>query len=402
MPHNALQRAGTRRSSGIQRPKREPTEHRIVRGERRPCVRAVERSTLTVPGWPRRKSVLAGIRISFSIPLLPGLLATLAWAAPPATFESDIKPILDTRCVLCHGATAPQASLDLRSLESLLKGGKSGPAIVPGSAGGSILVEKLVTKSMPPMDLKLSDAEVAAIRGWIDAGAPSAEDESASLVTENDVLPIFQVRCLVCHGKREQRGGLDLRTRASRLRGGTSGPALVLGQPEESLLIQKIESGAMPPVKMQFDYAVRPPSGAELGKLKQWIAAGAPGAPPAKMEALKITAEDKTFWAFQPPQRPQQPQVQYKSSQGSLYTGRSTIAPRLGACGSRLMCASSPSATRPTTHATSVLTLSEPRAPVTPTCMPPSRWKHRAEPLARLAERCSFTRSLVEHEARYV
>ena len=263
-------------------------------------------------GWFQRKSVLAGIRISFSIPLLPGLLATVAWAAPPATFESDIKPILDTRCVLCHGATAPQASLDLRSLESLLKGGKSGPAIVPGSAGGSILVEKLVTKSMPPMDPKLSDAEVAAIRGWIDAGALSADDESPSLVTENDVLPIFQVRCLVCHGKREQRGGLDLRTRASRLRGGTSGPALVLGQPEKSLLIQKIESGAMPPVKMQFDYAVRPPGGAELGKLKQWIAAGAPAAPPAKLEALKITAEDKTFWAFQPPNRPKQPEVQHK------------------------------------------------------------------------------------------
>ena len=102
-----------------------------------------------MPGWPRRKSVLARTRISLSVPLLPGLLAAVAWAAPPATFESDIKPILDTRCVLCHGATAPQASLDLRSLESLLKGGKSGPAIVPGSAGGSILVEKLVTKSMP-------------------------------------------------------------------------------------------------------------------------------------------------------------------------------------------------------------------------------------------------------------
>ena len=258
------------------------------------------------------KSVLAGIRISLSVPLLAGILVAVAWAAPAATFESDIKPILDTRCVLCHGANAPQANLDLRSLESLLKGGKSGPAIVPGSADGSILVEKLVTKSMPPMDPKLSAAEVAAIRGWIDAGALNAEGESVALVTENDVLPIFQVRCLVCHGKREQRGGLDLRTRASRLEGGTSGPALVLGKPEESLLIQKIESGAMPPVKMQFDYAVRPPSGAELGKLKQWIAAGAPAAPPATMVVSKITAEDKNFWAFQPPKRPQQPEVQHE------------------------------------------------------------------------------------------
>jgi hypothetical protein len=259
--------------------------------------------------------VLAGIRVSFSAPLLSllsALPAAVAWAAPPPTFESDIKPLLDNRCVACHGATTPQADLDLRSLESILKGGKSGPAIVPGSAGGSILVEKLVMKSMPPMDPKLSDAEVAAIRGWIDAGALSAAGASASLVTENDVLPIFQVRCLVCHGKREQKGGLDLRTRASRLKGGASGPAIVLGKPDESLLIQRIESGAMPPVKMQFDYAVRPPSGAELGKLKQWIAGGAPAAPPTKTETSKITAEDKNFWAFQPPKHPQQPEVQHK------------------------------------------------------------------------------------------
>ena len=254
--------------------------------------------------------MLARIRISLSVPLLAGILAGVAWGAPPATFESDIKPILDTRCVLCHGAHAPQADLDLRSLESLLKGGKSGPAIVPGSAGGSILVEKLVTETMPPVDPKLSADEVATIRGWIDAGALSAERESSALVTENDVLPIFQVRCLVCHGKREQRGGLDLRTRASRLKGGKSGPALVPGKPEESLLIQRIQSGAMPPVKMQFDYAVRPPSSAELGKLKQWIADGAPAAPPATREAPKITAEDRNFWAFQPPKRPPQPEVQ--------------------------------------------------------------------------------------------
>ena len=257
-----------------------------------------------------RKSMLARIRISLSVPLLAGILAAVAWGAPPATFESDIKPILDTRCVLCHGAHAPQADLDLRSLESLLKGGKSGPAIVPGSAGGSILVEKLVTETMPPVDPKLSADEVATIRGWIDAGALSAERESSALVTENDVLPIFQVRCLVCHGKREQRGGLDLRTRASRWKGGKSGPALVLGKPEESLLIQRIQSGAMPPVKMQFDYAVRPPSSAELGKLKQWIADGAPAAPPATREAPKITAEDRNFWAFQPPKRHPQPEVQ--------------------------------------------------------------------------------------------
>ncbi|MFN0170227.1 MAG: DUF1553 domain-containing protein [Bryobacteraceae bacterium] len=239
------------------------------------------------------------------------------WAMLPAgamagSFDANIRPILESRCVACHGASAPQGGLDLRSLESLLKGGKSGPAIVPGSAGHSLLVEKLVTKSMPPVEPKLTEKEIAAIRDWIDEGAKGADGKASTAVaaiTENDVLPIFQTRCFVCHGKREQKGGLDLRTRASRLKGGKSGPAMVVGNPGESLIVQKIESGAMPPTAMQFDYAVRTPSAAELGKIKQWIAAGAPESPPATAVQRKITEKDRRFWAFQPPQRPVAPRV---------------------------------------------------------------------------------------------
>ena len=92
-----------------------------------------------------------------------------------------------------------------------------------------------------------------------------------ALVTENEVMPIFQMRCTVCHGKRKQEGGLDLRTQASRLKGGKSGPALVPGKPEDSLLMKRVLSGEMPPPKMLYEYAVRPPSSSELEVLRQWI-----------------------------------------------------------------------------------------------------------------------------------
>src|SRR5690606_17550785 len=109
-------------------------------------------------------------------------------------------------------------------------------------------MDKLVSGSMPPGGPKLPPEEIELVRKWIDAGAArEAEALDVSLVTEADVLPILQARCVVCHGRGEQRGGLDLRTQESRLQGGDSGPAIVLGKPDESLLIHKVEVGLMPP-----------------------------------------------------------------------------------------------------------------------------------------------------------
>ena len=60
------------------------------------------------------------------------------------------------------------------------------------------------------------------------------------------VLPILQSKCLTCHGDSARQNGLDLRTRDAALRGGDSGPAIVPGVAKESLLLQKVETGAMP------------------------------------------------------------------------------------------------------------------------------------------------------------
>ena len=116
----------------------------------------------------------------------------------------------------------------------------------------------------------------------------------AAEITENEVMPIFQMRCTVCHGKRRQEGGLDLRTQASRLKGGKSGPALVPGKPEESLLMKRILSGEMPPAKMLYEFAVRPPSSSEVEVLRHWIEAGAPAAP-----KTSVVAEGETRSASQ-------------------------------------------------------------------------------------------------------
>src|SRR5579872_1962732 len=78
---------------------------------------------------------------------------TPAAIPPPAPqFERDIHPLLKTYCWKCHGGEGYAAELDFRSLPLLLKGGKNGKVLEPGSAGKSLLYQKLVAKQMPPGD----------------------------------------------------------------------------------------------------------------------------------------------------------------------------------------------------------------------------------------------------------
>ena len=66
---------------------------------------------------------------------LAGSAAMAVPAAEPPRFESDILPILTAHCLGCHSGPKAQAGLDLRTIETLLKGGKTGPAVLPGIVG---------------------------------------------------------------------------------------------------------------------------------------------------------------------------------------------------------------------------------------------------------------------------
>ena len=229
------------------------------------------------------------------------------------TFAEDVQPILEANCLSCHGGDAPQQGLDLRTVPSILRGGTSGPVVEIGSSAKSLLVERIVAGTMPPGDSRLAEGEVSAIRRWIDEGAASETgDLRTALVTDRDVLPIFQARCVVCHGKREQRGGLDLRTREARLAGGDSGPGLVPGNPDGSLIIQKIEAGEMPPPDLQYDYAVRNPTDTEVATLRNWVLSGArpdPEETATRDPVRHLPDADRRHWAFLPPERPAVPTV---------------------------------------------------------------------------------------------
>ncbi len=111
-------------------------------------------------------------------PVFLALWAAVILSAAEATnpdefFELHVRPLLVKRCSSCHAA-ARMGGLELDSREHLLKGGKSGPAIVPGHADQSLLFQAISRThprlKMPP-DGKLSDEEIAGVKAWIDGGA---------------------------------------------------------------------------------------------------------------------------------------------------------------------------------------------------------------------------------------
>ena len=92
--------------------------------------------------------------LGFALPLIFGaalLCPTVSFAAkPPSVSQHDIVPLMHLRCTVCHGARKQEAKLDLRTRESMLRGGKSGSAFVPGKPGESLILKKLRDGEMPP------------------------------------------------------------------------------------------------------------------------------------------------------------------------------------------------------------------------------------------------------------
>jgi cytochrome c553 len=97
------------------------------------------------------------------------------------SFEKEIRPLLVEHCYQCHstGGKKLQAGLLVDSRAALLAGGDSGPAIEPGDADASLLIEAIRYESyeMPPKG-KLPDDAIKAIEKWVELGAPWPEEET--------------------------------------------------------------------------------------------------------------------------------------------------------------------------------------------------------------------------------
>ncbi|MCG3199895.1 MAG: hypothetical protein GHCLOJNM_04423 [bacterium] len=120
---------------------------------------------------------------------------------------------------------------------------------------------------------------------------------------QTEVFPILQSSCFECHGPERQRAHLRLDGKQVAFKGGKSGPPIVPGDGEGSLLFKRVaglgEEEQMPPTEKKL-------SGEQMGQIRAWIDQGARW--PEEVGA-QISADEK-HWAYKPPVRPDIPQSQ--------------------------------------------------------------------------------------------
>src|SRR5580698_7279756 len=106
-------------------------------------------------------------------------------------FESKIRPVLADNCYKCHSAEAEKVKGDLLldTREGVLKGGETGPAIVPGNPDASLLI-KAIRYTDPdlqmPKDKKLPDDEIADLETWVKMGAPDPRSAALAKAWSDD------------------------------------------------------------------------------------------------------------------------------------------------------------------------------------------------------------------------
>ena len=98
------------------------------------------------------------------------------------SFDTQIRPLLQQRCVECHGAKKQKGELRLDAKLFAFKGGHDGPAIVSGKAADSPLFQRVTSidedTRMPPEGKPLSKEEVATLKAWIESGAVWPENDA--------------------------------------------------------------------------------------------------------------------------------------------------------------------------------------------------------------------------------
>ncbi len=131
----------------------------------------------------RFAGILSGLGLLGALLSSSNPLAGQERRAVPIDFTRDIRPIFEARCISCHGPKKQRGDLRLDLKEAALKGGESGPVIVPGKSTASLLLSRAGSddpeQRMPPTGERLTAEQLKLLRAWIDRGAPWSETVEA-------------------------------------------------------------------------------------------------------------------------------------------------------------------------------------------------------------------------------
>ncbi len=137
------------------------------------------------------------------------LTAEQVKALPPppshqVDFKTEIQPIFEASCIRCHGRGRERGGLRIDTRESLLKGGDSGPAAVPGQSAQSYLIALVAgtdpDEVMPKKGTKLTVEQIGVLRAWIDQGLPWPPEITFAPVPPNNLEPRLPSVPSVEHG----------------------------------------------------------------------------------------------------------------------------------------------------------------------------------------------------------
>jgi WD40 repeat protein len=146
----------------------------------------------------------------------------------PVVYEKDVAPIFAAKCQVCHAGNLTEGKFDLGTHAGLMKGGKKGPAVVPGKAEESrlwLMAGHRIKPIMPPKteDNPLTPEEVAVLKLWIDQGAkgPAVDVRSRpkvvvglppALVTPVRAVAVSPDKAVVAAGRGNQVHRFDAKT----------------------------------------------------------------------------------------------------------------------------------------------------------------------------------------------
>jgi len=119
------------------------------------------------------------------------LIAVPAFAQRAPLFKSEIMPVLEKNCVMCHGDKQKMAGLDLSSFSGMMAGSSSGPVIAPGKPERSMLW-KMIENDQMPQGGKLTAGEKQLIHAYIEQGRFPATEESEAAIQAREAAKITQ------------------------------------------------------------------------------------------------------------------------------------------------------------------------------------------------------------------